>query len=139
MVEIIRHLLISGSAAIAFLITPIPATATPVKLQCIGSNGFPNHPLIVDIESKTIKLNDLKFIITQMSPKFITAVYRSSLMKPEINQNRHAGQTGGETVVMDRISGRLYRTKIGCFYNPPMSYEDTEEKCEVGVRSYVVI
>ena len=124
-----------GGIAMAISLSPLNAWAVPVHLQCsVRSGSAGDHPLIVDLEKRTIQLNSLKFSITQISPKYITGTSKSNLSALESSKNQFAGNSGGETVVFDRNTGNLYRTSIVCATS---SANANDNVCQIQIWSFV--
>lgn len=75
-----------------------------VTLKCIAEDGTPVSDLAIDFQNKTMKWGQSSvYSITSMNDRYISAY-----------QNTY-GEVGGETWVLDRITGKYIRAAVELF------------------------
>jgi hypothetical protein len=85
---------------LSLLFGVIPPTAA-VTLKCTDSSGQPVSDLDVDLRAGQIKWGIVRFRVNQQSDRYITAY-----------EVVPASRVGGETWVLDRVSGEYIRAGV---------------------------
>lgn len=101
----------------AILVLPLRAADEPTKLKCVAEDGRPVADLIIDLVKKRMTLGVYNYTITNVTDKFISAYQEDS-------------DIGGETLVLDRVTGKYVRAFIG------MLCDENGKNCSLEARVY---
>jgi hypothetical protein len=81
------------------------AFGAPLKLKCVTSDGESASDLVLDLKTKEMVWGVVKYRIRTVTDRYISAF--------QIDENF---QVGGETWVLDRITGEYLRASIAILF-----------------------
>ena len=104
-------------ALLAILVLPLWAADEPTKLKCVTEDGKLTADVTIDLVNKRMTWGVYNYTITNVTDKFISAYQEHS-------------DIGGETWVLDRVTGKYVRAFIG------MLCDENGKNCSLAARVY---